>query len=392
MSLCRKPHLLPLFGLIALLLAAAPAPAQPPGPGKRPPVLFALLVVDNDSNLTEYVDADGRALSKLLNEGFATRPHRLSLEVLDRKDANPDRVLTYYRQILAKKVIAGYDTLLFYYTGHGANFGAMGHGLTMTHGRLLRNDLLRGMKALNPRLVVVLTDCCSKEVLPKSKAGAVPAPPRASWPVMDQLFFSHQGVADINGCQADSFSWCFDDDKGVARGGTFTVALVPLLCSRPENFGAKDGFVTWKLFGPRLQQDTDQFFQVMKKATLQNFPNNSIGKQANQLPELFSLADKAPTTVVDPPWLFGAVVGENPKATVAGVTIAKVYPNTPAEKAGFRANDIILKVDDRPTPTSADFVRAIDYSEGEVVVTFLRDDRQESVKVKLQPVKGPPTP
>ncbi len=93
-----------------------------------------------------------------------------------------------------------------------------------------------------------------------------------------------------------------------------------------------------------------------------------------------------------PPWLFGVVVGEDPKGKVAGVTVSKVYPNTPAAKAQFADGDVSLKIDERPTPTSEDFIRAIDYSEGEIIVTFLRGDKQHSVKVKLQPVKGPASP
>ncbi len=196
-------------------------------------------------------------LSKLLAEGFSTRPHRLSLEILEKRKANPDNVVYYYRQTLKKKAIANYDTLLFYYSGHGATLGAKGHVLNMTHGHLLRNDLLREMRALDPRLIIVLTDCCSKETVAKNVGGPLPANPRATWPVMDHLFFSHKGLTDINGCQADAFSWCISDDEG-PRGGTFTVALTSLLRARPETFGDKDGVVTWALFAPRLQQHTDR--------------------------------------------------------------------------------------------------------------------------------------
>ncbi len=378
--------------LVALLFCNWPAGAQPPGPGKRPPVLFVLMVIDNDSNLTEYVDADQRALSKLLNEAFATRPHRLSLEVLDRRKAAPGDVLKHYTQTLKKKVLAGHDTLFFFYSGHGATLGAKGHCLTMTHGVLARNDLLRAMQALNPRLIVALTDCCSKEVLAKNRAGRIPPNPRATWPVMDQLFFSHKGVADINGCEADSFSWNFGDDQGVAKGGTFTVALTPLLCARPETFGVKDGLVTWADFAPRLQQDTDRLFQQIKKAAVQADAGSQIGMQQKQWPQVFSLGEKSKSTVVDPPWLFGAVVGEDPKGEAAGVTIAKVYPNTPASRGNLQSGDVIVKIDGRPTPTSEDFVRAIDYSEGQIVVTLLRKGQEQTETLKLQPVKPMPTP
>src|SRR4051794_18002958 len=51
----------------------------------RIPVLHALVVVDTDSNLREYIRNDGDNISQLLEQAFSTRPNRLNLKLLDGK-------------------------------------------------------------------------------------------------------------------------------------------------------------------------------------------------------------------------------------------------------------------------------------------------------------------
>jgi hypothetical protein len=264
----------------------------------------------------------------------------------------------------------------------------------MGAGNLMRKDLVKAMQTLNPRLVVVLTDCCSKVVPPPKFGGAVAPPPKATWPVMDCLFFHHQGVVAINGCQADSFSWCYADKDGGPRGGTFTLALVPLLCSKIKVLAPNDTFVTWDVFSARLKKETDEWFQRTKKELLAADPTNEISKQATQDPEVtLPLATKAQQPIVDPPWLFGTDVGERPGGKVPGVTVTKVYPNTPAAKAGIRTDDVILELGGWPTPTARDFVRAIDYSEvAQVTVVVQRAGQKVSLEAELQAVKAKPAP
>ena len=53
-----------------------------------------------------------------------------------------------------------HDTLLFYFTGHGAA-DDRGHYLSLAQGPLYRSDLLRQLQAKGARLTVLLTDCCN---------------------------------------------------------------------------------------------------------------------------------------------------------------------------------------------------------------------------------------
>src|SRR5262249_6544525 len=147
------------------------------------------------------------------------------------KQASPVAITAYYRSLAGK--VKAEDTLLCYYTGHGDLHPREGHRLTMTHGTLSRKDLRTQAEALKPRLVVLLTDCCAQAPPGGARARALPSLPRATWPVMDCLFFHHDGLTDINGCQNGAFAWNYFDDKENPKGGSFTLALAPLLCARP---------------------------------------------------------------------------------------------------------------------------------------------------------------
>ncbi|MBF0112546.1 MAG: DegQ family serine endoprotease [Desulfamplus sp.] len=68
-----------------------------------------------------------------------------------------------------------------------------------------------------------------------------------------------------------------------------------------------------------------------------------------------------------------------------GVLIGTVYKNHPADKAGIRAGDIIIKVNNEPVKTSRELSTSIaGYAVGEKVdITFIREGQIKSVKVTL---------
>lgn len=370
--------------VIAALLPALRADDPPILKDSEIPVLRALLVADTDANIGESCAVDRDRVRSLLKQGFETRPTRLDLTILDGKNATPEKVRDHYSRLLKAKKVQPHDTLAFYYAGHGDSTKADGHRLTMAAGKLNRKDLLTAMRECKPRLAVVLTDCCSKTA-PGVKAKAVPVPPVATWPVMDCLFFNHRGVTDINGCQEDAFSWCYVDKAGNDCGGTFTLALVPLLCSRLDAFGG--AFVTWGQFATGLQKDTDAHFQAMWAAA---GPSEPIKDQKAQKPQVFSLAEKAEQKVVDPYWFFGATVGPARRGGAPGSSVEKVSAGSPADKAGLRAKDLILALGGRPTPTPEDFARAIDRSATEeILVEYEREGKTNKMTVTMRPVKPP---
>jgi len=386
---------------IVVLANRAGLPAQPPAANPRAPKLYALLVIDPDKDLKPHLEQDRKNLERILREAFETRPNRLVLKVLEGTQASPQGVFDHYDDLKSNKIVNPEDTLLFYYTGHGGTLPRQGHVLAMTAGRLRRQELETKMQALNARLTVVLTDACSN-IPENTRARRIKPPPKATWPVIDCLFFHHEGLTSINACQTGALAACYDDDQGQPKGGCFTLGLVPLLCAKKQNLRAKplapvsaaDDFVTWETFARRLQSDTNSIYQVTRDAVLKVSPTDPIAKQATQTPELYSLARKAPQEIVDKRWLFGADFTRafDAKNKVDVVYLSKVYLNTPADKAGFQKGDIIVAVDERTVSKPEDCVWEIEHSEGRITLTFWREQVKAAKLVELRPLKPGRTP
>jgi hypothetical protein len=68
-----------------------------------------------------------------------------------------EKILAYYAALQTQPS----ETLVFYYSGHGGLKAGKGHFLALRAGHLYRKDLLAAMTKHQPRLVVVLTDCCA---------------------------------------------------------------------------------------------------------------------------------------------------------------------------------------------------------------------------------------
>jgi hypothetical protein len=68
-----------------------------------------------------------------------------------------ENILAYYENLQTGPT----ETLVFYYSGHGGYHLSKGHFLALHWGKLYRSALLAAMKKQQPRLVVVLTDCCA---------------------------------------------------------------------------------------------------------------------------------------------------------------------------------------------------------------------------------------
>src|SRR5436305_38846 len=85
-----------LFTAVPSMLGLpSPALTQQPQPNPRPPKLYALLLIDTNSNLRESLEVDRNNVRRVLEEGFSTRPHRLVLDVLEGDQATPDNVLRH---------------------------------------------------------------------------------------------------------------------------------------------------------------------------------------------------------------------------------------------------------------------------------------------------------
>jgi hypothetical protein len=152
------------------------------------------------------------------------------------------------------------EALLFYYTGHGCVEKNQGQMLMMKHGPLPRADVRAAMLKHNPKLAVILTDCCSNGYSsdqPMPSEGALPAAkpvrrPASPGSVLRDLLFRHEGLVVVSAASVGQFS--FGSSR---KGGNFTIALTNLLAAPPARFDKnKDGLVEWREFFPALRQET----------------------------------------------------------------------------------------------------------------------------------------
>lgn len=135
--------------------------------------LRVLIAVDTDDQGGVTWGRDGLNVKSIL-EAMLAKQHlaeRATIDMMTGKQVTPDKILAYYKNL---KFDAN-EALLFYYSGHGGFHLKKGHFLALTHGKLYRADLIAAMTASQPRLCVLLTDCCSNYA-----GGALPGEPKGS--------------------------------------------------------------------------------------------------------------------------------------------------------------------------------------------------------------------
>ncbi len=168
-----------LLAALALALLAAPlVRADQPVKGEEAAHVRFLIVVDTDDREGATWGLDGKNLKAVLEAGLEaqTLNGRYTIDMVTGRHVAPGHVLKYYRDVK----VGPRDTLVFYYSGHGGYNTTKGHFMSFTHGRLYRKTLLAAMQEREPRLAVLLTDCCADYeggVGPPETPLALPKPP-----------------------------------------------------------------------------------------------------------------------------------------------------------------------------------------------------------------------
>jgi hypothetical protein len=266
---------------LGLSLAAGTVTHAGPAPELRK--VHALLVVDTLSDLGESVKIDGQRIDRLLSGNLPR--DRVEIRILTGKDVNADAILAYYRDLKVGRD----DALFFYYAGHGATDPQGGHFLALQDldaKPLLRDDLRRAMRAHNPGLIVLMTDCCSTRYKLPGKTRRVyedEGEARTIQPVLRCLLYQSRGVVDVTAATGNA---SFGDDH---EGGIFTRTFDRLVRDGDAKLDAdRDGFVSWPEFFPRLQSETQGIFVTW--AQRQRSRGEDVG-QSTQKPHAFSLGD-----------------------------------------------------------------------------------------------------
>ncbi|MBI3410807.1 MAG: hypothetical protein HY040_20925 [Planctomycetes bacterium] len=144
------------LSLIVLVLLVGPLGAQSVDEASR---VRVLLVLDTDDAGGPTWGLDGENMKAMFEATLGKQKlgGRFTLDVVTGKQVTADGILLYYAQLKTEKT----EALVFYYSGHGGYHVQRGHFLALRWGKLYRKDLIAAMKKHEPRLAVILTDCCA---------------------------------------------------------------------------------------------------------------------------------------------------------------------------------------------------------------------------------------
>lgn len=252
--------------LVGLVLPVLPAAAGAEATESKRVV--AVVVVDSlDKSIGKAVAKDGERVKQSLEAGFAKDKDRLVVHpIVDGEKVTPEDVLSFIDKLAVDKE----DTLLFFYSGHGAfdakkgQYLQMYSGLEGKKGDLFRDTLLAKLKAKKARLTVLLTNICNAEAESRAPLTRdLTKPP--NFQVLSRLFLVPEGTVDITSSKKGELTW--NRTGGEARGGIFSVCLVDLL--RVE---LKPGQVmNWTVAHRLLEKWTQEDFSKVRTDFLKVF-------------------------------------------------------------------------------------------------------------------------
>jgi serine protease Do len=169
--------------------------------------------------------------------------------------------------------------------------------------------------------------------------------------------------------------------EGVNAGRTLLVAVTP--GGPADKAGLKQGDIVLRI-GNKEPQDAREFVSMV----LAFRPGQKVEFHIRRE----SKDQKISVTIAEPAGLIGASLSAAPDGADAGrIVVAAITSGGPAEKAGLKKNDIILKVGDKEMKTLRDFTRAILAIEtGEVAeLLIVREHKERKVKVSVNGWSGP---
>jgi hypothetical protein len=337
--------------LLGIAIAFAFAFAFAAAPARAEGTIHVVIACDTseEANLGSAVIADGDNIREVFVENVPAS--RLHLSSLPQDQVSPEGVVA----ALASLPVRPEDTVVFYFSGHGAYDTQVGHYLDLlSRGNLPRAEIRNAIAGLHPRLGVILTDCCYAFKQAKSPIAREPKlPPPAIAPLFDSLFVQPSGTVDITSSSQGEVSMT----RGDVNGSLFTFPLTRFL---RLNAGRRLGWP--EVFNAIKTQVAADFSKLYPKGV--DFDSNGQIDQNSQTALAFSLGVAGP--IPRPP------IGNRPPAFGArgqdnggdGLKITQVIPGSPAARTGFEVGDVILEINDQPLHNEADYDRAVDEAAG----------------------------
>jgi len=288
-----------------------------------------------------------------------------SVVIAEKNPLSPDTILTSIRNMQVNRN----DAFVFFYSGHGAYdprkkeyyFQLSGQGRN-GQDYLLRKQVKEALLDKGARLTVVISDCCSADVLlPEDRSYEVTsrAIEIASWsPLCKKLMKETSGYVDFTSSTPPELSWT---DKS-RNGSIFSLELNSVLKFR------RDQSLSWQ-----------EVFRYAKEATIE--VARKRGKEQTPKMLQYDVGEAGPGGIRNG-LRFGA---EAQSLSGGGVVIRQVIPNFSADKAGLEAGDELHAWNGRRINSIGDFSRFVDSSSGEVTITVrnVRDGEWYDIRVNL---------
>jgi Caspase domain len=338
------------FLIVALLcLGTGSSLALAQGESPRTAGIHVVLAIDTKSGPKGTKECG--EIMKFFFEIVAQMGIDVEITKIDPQAISPGEIIATIKKLNPQEIKN--KTLFFYYAGHGVRArqmkdGQFEHVLKPSGLDLPRSDLLAEIKAKNPRLAIVITDCCNVQtnLLKPPRFFLLPPYKKA----IDNLLLQHRGVVDINASGPNQAAFYRPD-----LGGLFTNAFRDLF--HPKNPGAcdrnKDGFIDWNEAVDDLRAGMRVSFGDFKRGVVAGDvgivnPNDvvQLRNQGSQDPQVFELAVRSDQSVrpLDPPGRprktrFGASLANDPARV--GIVVVGIVPGSPATKVRVWKNGVL---------------------------------------------------
>ncbi|GHT46986.1 hypothetical protein FACS189454_08950 [Planctomycetales bacterium] len=320
--------------------------------------VYLLLAIDTggSDNVGATVVADGVNIREVFEKNIPS--HRLAVQNIAESGLSEQKILNVIKNTSAGKD----DTVILYYSGHGAFDEQQGHFFHLQNGtNPLRSTFLKALKAKNARLTVLISDCCNMQAklpAPKSGSGGLMEASGSGTlsPLFKTLFFDAEGIADITAAKAGQCSFIYGrSDK---RGSIFTWVF----CQ--ELFAEKDSQKSWNsIFKTTAEKSNREFIRTSpngEKIDIPSPPYYVIQRVMN--PYAWTLPKDETGNATG-----GAVPGTRKRLGVRaentpfedGVKIIDVLPGSAGERAKLYIGDTIIEINGQAVRNEDDYVRAV---------------------------------